>query len=247
MSAWWETYFEAEAWQRVQMGVDAEFDEPTQAEQVVSALGLEPGSRILDVPCGTGRIAIELAGRGHRVTGVDLTPTFVEAARARAADRGLDLDLRVGDMRSLDLEEGAYDASMCFWGSFGYFDAEGDEAFVRGVARALKPGGRFLIDTPSAETVFPAFRERNWWEVDDVTLMMHTEYVVGTGRVETDWTYVMPDGNRVSQRSSIRLYSVAELSSLLERAGFSSFRATDDDLEPFDLGSHRLWLVATKG
>jgi len=71
--------------------------------------------------------------------------------------------------------------------------------------------------------------------------------VVGTGRVETDWTYVMPDGNRVSQRSSIRLYSVAELSSLLERAGFSSFRATDDDLEPFDLGSHRLWLVATKG
>lgn len=247
MTSWWETYFETEAWQRIQLRIGAEFDQPTQAGLVAAVLGLDPGSRVLDVPCGTGRIAIELAALGHSVTGVDLTVQFVEEARARSADRGLDLDLRVGDMRSLEVEADAYDAALCFWGSFGYFDTAGDEAFVRGVARGLKPGGRFLIDTPSTETVFPAFRERNWWEVDDVTVLMHTEYVLGTGRVETDWTYVMPDGRRATQRSSIRLYSVAELSALLERAGFTAFRATDDDLEPFGLSAHRLWLVATKG
>lgn len=247
MTEWWETYFEADAWQRVQLGVGARFDGPDQAERIATALGLEPGERVLDVPCGTGRIAIELASRGSRVTGVDLMPVFLDAARARADERGVDLDLRQGDMRALDLEPEAYDAALCFWGSFGYFDAPGEEAFVRGVADALRPGGRFLIDTPSTETVFPAFRERDWWEVDDVVVLMSTRYAPASGRTETDWTFVLPDGRRATQRSSIRLYSLADLTSLLERAGFSAFRATDDDLEPFDLGADRLWLVATKG
>lgn len=247
MGAWWETYFRASGWQRVQLGVTATFDDPAQAGSIVRALGLEPGERVLDVPCGTGRISIELAALGHPVTGVDLTPGFVDVGRERASRRGVDLDLRVGDMRALDVEPGAYDAALCFWGSFGYFDAAGDRAYVQGVADALRPGGRFLIDTPATETVFPRFKERDWWEIDDVSVLMATEYVAGTGRVETDWTYILPDGRRETQRSSIRLYSLAELSALLEDVGFTSFRATDDELEPFELGSHRLWLVATKG
>lgn len=247
MTEWWETYFEADAWQRVQLGVGARFDGPGQAERIAAALGLEPGERVLDVPCGTGRIAIELASGGSRVTGVDLMPVFLDAARARADERGVEVDLRRGDMRALALEPGVYDAALCFWGSFGYFDPEGEEAFVRGVADALRPGGRFMIDTPSTETVFPAFRERDWWEVDDVVVLMSTRYAAATGRIETDWTFVLPDGRRATQRSSVRLYSLADLTSLLERAGFTTFRATDDDLEPFDLGADRLWLVATKG
>jgi SAM-dependent methyltransferase len=243
---WWQTYFDAEGWRRVQLGIGAEFDDPAQAETVERALALEPGSAVLDVPTGTGRIAIELAARGHRVTGVDLSEAFLAAGRERAAERGVEVDLRHGDMRALDLEAKTFDAALCFWGSFGYFDAEGDRAFVRGVAAALRPGGRFLIDTPTAETVFPRFRDRGWWEVDGVLVLMETAYVAGTGRIETDWTIVGPDGRRETQRSSIRLYSLADLTTLLEDAGFAAFESRDDDLEPFEVGSHRLWLVATR-
>jgi hypothetical protein len=94
--------------------------------------------------------------------------------------------------------------------------------------------------------VFPRLKERNWWEIDGVVVLMETQYVSGTGRVETDWTMIAPDGRRETQRSSIRLYSLAELTAVLERAGFTSFRASDDELEPFELGSQRLWLVATR-
>jgi predicted anti-sigma-YlaC factor YlaD len=80
-----------------------------------------------------------------------------------------------------------------------------------------------------------------------VVVLMSTRYAAATGRIETDWTFVLPDGRRTTQRSTVRLYSLADLTSLLERAGFTTFRATDDDLEPFDLGADRLWLVATKG
>ncbi|HEX9124622.1 MAG TPA: hypothetical protein VF984_14895 [Actinomycetota bacterium] len=96
------------------------------------------------------------------------------------------------------------------WGSFGYFDEAGNLAQARAAARALKPGGRYLIDTPSLESIYPDFRER------------HTE------------------------RSSMRIYSLRELTELLREAGFTSFEARDDALEPFELGSHRLWLVARK-
>lgn len=246
MSDWWQTYFEAGGWQQVQLGIDADFDEPAQAEIVERALALDPGSRVLDVPTGSARIAIELAARGHSVTGVDLTERFLEVGRERAAVRDVEVDLRQGDMRALELDPASFDAALCFWGSFGYFDAAGDEAFVRGVAAALRTGGRFLIDTHTVESILPNFRERNWWEVGDVTILMHTEYVVGTGRIETDWTIVGPDGRRERQRSSVRLYALAELTALLEDAGFASFESRDDDLEPFELGSHRLWLVATK-
>jgi SAM-dependent methyltransferase len=247
MGAWWETYFEADGWQGVQLGIDADFDEPAQAEIIERALTLEPGSRVLDVPTGTGRIAIELAARGHHVTGIDLTERFLEAGRERAATRGVEVDLRHGDMRAIDVEHGSFDAALCFWGSFGYFDPAGDASFVRGVAAALRPGGRFLIDTHSVESILPNFRDRGWWETGDLLVLMETEYVVGTGRIETDWTIVGPDGRRERQRSSVRLYALAELTALLEDAGFTSFEARDDELEPFELGSHRLWLVATKG
>jgi SAM-dependent methyltransferase len=247
MTDWWRTYFEAGGWQGVQLGIDANFDDPAQAELIERALALAPRSRVLDVPAGTGRIAIELAARGHRVTGVDLTERFLEAGRERAAARGVEVDLRQGDMRALDVAAGGFDAALCFWGSFGYFDAAGDEAFVRGVASALVPGGRFLIDTHTVESVLPNFRERGWWETGDLLVLIETEYVAGTGRIETDWTIVGPDGSRERQRSSVRLYTLAGLTALLEAAGFTSFEARDDDLEPFELGSHRLWLVATKG
>jgi SAM-dependent methyltransferase len=247
MSDWWQTYFEAAGWQQVQLGIDASFDDPAQTELVERALALDPGSHVLDVPAGTARIAIELATHGHHVTGIDLTERFLEVGRERAAVRGVEVDLRQGDLRALDLEPEVFDAALCFWGSFGYFDAAGDGAFVRGVAASLKPGGRFLIDTHTVESILPSFRERNWWEVEDILVLTATEYAAGTGRIETDWTIVGPAGRRERQRSSVRLYTLAELTALLEDAGFVSFEARDDDLEPFELGSHRLWLVATKG
>ncbi|MFB3739908.1 MAG: hypothetical protein ACE14W_13210 [Candidatus Velamenicoccus archaeovorus] len=72
---------------------------------------------------------------------------------------------------------------------------------------------------------------------------METSLAIGEGRVETAWTFVRGD-ERHTERSSIRLYTLHELTELLREAGFSSFQARDDALEPFELGSRRLWLVA---
>ena len=70
-------------------------------------------------------------------------------------------------------------------------------------------------------------------------------YVVGTGRMETEWIFIQ-NGKRTVQPSSIRIYTVPELTDLLADAGFSSFAALDDEVQPYGIGSRRLWMVATK-
>jgi hypothetical protein len=131
------------------------------------------------------------------------------------------------------------------WGSFGYFDDDGNLAQAAAAARALKPGGRYLIDTPSLETILPHFRDKTWFEVDSTTILLDTSFRVDEGRVETEWTFLR-GGERHTQRTSVRVYSLHELTDLLRTAGFSTFEARDDELGGFEIGSSRLWLVATR-
>jgi SAM-dependent methyltransferase len=245
-AAWWEGFFRTEAWRRVQLGWGSLEDAADQAERAIRALALEPGERVLDVPCGDGRVAIELAARGMHVTGVDLTEPFLEAGRERAAARGVGVDLRAGDMRA-PLGVAGFDAALCFWGSFGYFDEDGNRRQAAAIADALRPGGRYLIDTVSLETLAARFRPRDWFEAEGVTVTTETALSLGEGRVETTWTFRAPDAEPAVRRSSIRCYTLHELTDLLRAVGFSAFTALDAELEPFELGSDRLWLVATKG
>jgi SAM-dependent methyltransferase len=230
--------FELPPWQAVQLGWDSLEDSDQQVDRIVRATALEPGMRVLDVPCGTGRIAKRLAARGLDVVGVDITDRFLDEARAAG------LTVEPADMRALPFED-EFDVVVCMWGSFGYFDDDGNITQARAACRALRPGGRYLIDVPGAESIFVRFRERDWFTAGDTDVLEERSYAVGTGRMETDWIFVR-EGERTVQRSSIRIYTVRELSDLLAEAGFTSFSPLDDDLAPYAIGSRRLWMVATK-
>ena len=240
MSEWWEDMFEATGWQQVQLGWDSVEDAEDQVGRIERALQLEPGMRVLDVPCGTGRIASPLAARGYDVVGIDITDRFLEVARAR--DDGVRYEK--ADMRELPFEA-EFDAALCFWGSFGYFDDDGNLAQATAAARALRPGGRYLIDVLALESILARFRDRHWFEVEGTVVLEDRSFDIATSRIETSWTFLR-DGQRAEHRSSMRLYPVKDLTDLLVEAGFTSFVAPDDGLEPFELDSHRLWLVATR-
>jgi SAM-dependent methyltransferase len=244
---WWEEMFSSEVWQEVQRNWSAVEDTTDQAERVIEALGLDEGARVLDVPAGDGRIALELGAAGFEVVGVDLIEAFVEAGRRAAEKRRIEnVTLEVGDMRELSYEA-EFDAAICFWGSFGYFDEPGNLAQAAAVARALKPGGRYLIDTPSLETLYPRFRERTWFQIGDTIVLQEAILMMGTGRIETEWIFVRGGVAEETHRTSMRVYSVRELTELLREAGFESFELRDDELFDFEVGSQRLWLIASTG
>lgn len=119
-----------------------------EVDAVVAALGLGPGSRVLDVGCGPGRHAHELARRGILAHGIDISERFVELARANAPDGATFERL---DARNLPFE-GEFDAAICLCqGAFGLMTAGGDDArVVTGIARALRPGGRLALSAFNA-------------------------------------------------------------------------------------------------
>jgi 2-polyprenyl-3-methyl-5-hydroxy-6-metoxy-1,4-benzoquinol methylase len=98
-------------------------DERSDAEvaSLVKLLELDSPMRILDLACGFGRHANRLAALGHSVTGVDYMPGFIALARQKAAEMGVQVDYRQGDMRLVSfLEE--FDRVLLLFTSFGYFE-----------------------------------------------------------------------------------------------------------------------------
>jgi SAM-dependent methyltransferase len=195
---------------------------------------------VLDVPCGTGRIAKRLRVLGHDVVGVDIEDRFVAVAR----DAGVPV-IRA-DMRTAVVRPSSFDAAFCLWGSFGYFDEEGNRRQTEALVDALVAGGRLLIDTLVADTLLPGFVPDAEWSVGDVGVREHRRYDADTKRVETTWTFTS-EGTIATQATSVRIYAMEELTDLLAACGCTSFQAYDGELAPFGDTSDRLWLVATKG
>jgi cyclopropane fatty-acyl-phospholipid synthase-like methyltransferase len=102
------------------------------------------GRRVLDVGCGTGENALFLAQRGHEVLGVDIAPSAIEKAKAKAAARGLKATFRLLDALRLNELEGAFD-TVIDSGLFHSFSDEERPPFVRGLAAVLKPGGSYVM------------------------------------------------------------------------------------------------------
>jgi SAM-dependent methyltransferase len=235
---WWRDLFTTALWQDVQLSWEEADDADADASLVVDALELQPGSRVLDAPCGTGRIAKRLRARGHHVVGLDATERFlVEAAAAG-------VPVVRADVRTAPLRPGSFDAAFCLWGSFGYFDDDGNRAQARALAGALGPAGRSLVDTIVADTLLPRFEPHNTWEVAGIRVDEERVYDGASRRIETTWTFTR-GAERATQVTSVRLFTIEELTDVFAGAGFASFRAMDAELLPFGPSSERLWLVAS--
>lgn len=123
MEDWTEAFFKG-PWQIHQIeGYPAERTS-REVAFILETLRPEPGARMLDVPCGTGRHSIELSSRGFRMTALDFNATALDASRSQAEKLGVEVDFREGDMRALTFRE-EFDAAFCYFGSFGFFSKVG--------------------------------------------------------------------------------------------------------------------------
>ncbi len=139
---WFEHWFESPYYQILYQNRD-EAEAGDFADTLLSCLQPEPGARMLDIACGEGRFAIQLAARGYDVTGIDLSHNAIEKARAQEHEH---LHFFIHDMR-FPFYINYFDYAFNFFTSFGYFAHDRDHiAAAKSFTKALKPDGTLVID-----------------------------------------------------------------------------------------------------
>ncbi len=219
-------------------------EEETQA--LIRLLSLTPGMAVLDSCCGVGRHSVELAKHGLAVTGIDITASFLEAARETASAEGLNAEFLRSDIREFRRPL-SFDAIINMFTSFGYFEDETDDAKVlKNIFESLKPGGKILIQLLGKEVLARDFKEDEWFEENGVLVL--TEYAVleDWEKLQNRWI-VIENGKKTDYTFSHRIYSARDMKLLLRFSGFENIRIYGNlEGAPYDHRAEQLVCVAEK-
>lgn len=224
-------------------------DTPAQCRFIEQVLSLAPGSQVLDLGCGHGRHANELARRGHRVVGIDLVEGFIAHARAEAAREGLAAEFVCGDLRAFQ-SPAAFDAAVCLFDAFGFHTDEEHGRILANALAALRPGGQLLLDVRNREHLLRC-PPVALVELDNGDMMIDRfHFDLDSGRMLDRRSYLRSTPAGLTRRDisfSVRLYAATELRALLQASGFRVQRCFGGfDGAAAAAALPRLLVVATK-
>jgi SAM-dependent methyltransferase len=230
--------------------------EQTQAEVdfLWEILQLNGSERVLDLACGFGRHSLELARRGCRVVGVDITADYVAEARRRARENSLDAEFVCADLRELRYQDDFDVVLNLADGAIGYLETEQEnlKIFDR-VAAALKPGGKHVMDVGNGGYAVRHFPARHW-ELGKVALSLADfewdaqRSLMFYGGLEFKYGEVIQRPLEI-HCDPIRLYNLQELSDIFRERGmeicgaFGNFNPTlpaSDDIFQIQVLSQKL-------
>ena len=244
---WWVDYFD-DRYLDVFSESFTEERSRQEAQAAAAFLDLPAGASILDLACGQGRHAIPLARLGFQVTGLDLSPTLLAHARARAGATGVIVRWIQGDMRDLPWEA-EFDACVNLTTAFGYFATDDEnEAVLRQVVKALKPGGQLLIETMHRDYIVREYQQHDWYETDEgTTVWVLRLFDAVKGRTTVVERYRTEDGQEGERYHNIRVYTATELHAMLRRAGLEPADTWGEwEGDAFSFDSTRLIVRAVK-
>ena len=213
---------------------------PERAHQLAwlwAHLGLQPGSRVLDLTCGPGLYALALAERGCTVTGVDFSPAALGYARDRAAQTGVAAACTFieHDVRTVTVKAGAYDAVLILYGQLAVFTREEAAALLRLAAHSLCTGGRICIELLDQEKVDKT--HSTWWFTDDTGLWGDAPFLNLGERfwdaeaalsLERFYTIHLASGALDEVLLCDQTYTTSEMTALLDAAGFADVQVYPD-------------------
>jgi SAM-dependent methyltransferase len=198
-------------------------------ETIISKTGLEsfePSDiTVMDIACGAGRHALELARQGFKTTANDLSPFLLECTRSQADRENISIECTREDMRHITAEN-RYDLVVQLFSSFGYFKTKGEDLQVlENVYRSLKKGGWYILDLMN-----PVYLKKNLIPTSSRNiegLNVSEQRSIESNRVIKQITIRSSDES-ISFEESVTLYSLKTMKDMLQSTGFIIDRIIGD-------------------
>lgn len=254
---WWRNIFNANYLRTDGDVVEDKEITKNEIDIFLQALDLKKNACILDLCCGQGRHALELAGRGYtNIVGLDRSHYLITRARKINRTEGFNVQFKEGDARKLPFATDSFDAVMIAGNSFGYFDSDKDDVrILKEVLRILKPYGKLLVEITDGKYMQEHFEPRSWEWIDknyfvcrERSLSKNLERLVSREVI----THVSK-GVVADQFYAERLYSYDDLDNLLTKAGFqdchnsSNVSSTSKRNQDLGMMARRIVVTAVAG
>jgi SAM-dependent methyltransferase len=207
-----------------------------EVDRVEKILQPHGGERILDLACGSGRHSLELRKRGFEVVGADISAELIEIAHGEAAAADLELEFALTDLRDLTYEE-EFDLVLNLNdGAIGYLESdEENRRSFEVISRALRPGGRNLVQLPNVLYARERLPQRSWIPASSMVELIEHRWNKKAKRLEgmmlaAHFGQVLDnlDGIEFSQR----LYTVDELREIYASVGMELLRVYNGSGRP---------------
>jgi SAM-dependent methyltransferase len=241
----WEEVFEPEDY--LYFYEDTINDERTQIEIdfIIRELDLKEPKKILDIACGYGRHANRLALLGHEVTGLDINEKFLSMAREEAERLGANVQYFLKDIREMDYNE-EFDVVISMFTSFGYYEDDDNFKILENVAKALKKGGKFLLDIMNRDFIIRNFLPYVVIEKDKNYMIDFNFLDILDGRIY-DKRIVLRNGKIKEKPFFVRVYAPTEIKLLLQMAGLKVLKFLGGfDSSPLTINSRRMIVISEK-
>jgi 2-polyprenyl-3-methyl-5-hydroxy-6-metoxy-1,4-benzoquinol methylase len=206
-----------------------------ETDFIESELGFDKSKRILDIGCGTGRHAIELAKRGYSVTGVDLSESQLNRAKQKAEDAKVKVDFQIADARKLDFKNEFEAVIMICEGAFSLMETdEMNFAILENAAKALKDGGMIILTT--LNVLFPLYHSVKDFMEQKTVDGKNFDFTFDLMTFRDFHSYETVDDKGVAMKLDCneRYYAPSEMSWLLKTVGFKKIEIFGGETGAFE-------------
>ena len=232
--------------------INGDIDYGLWADFLESAVSKYSGVRpklVLDLGCGTGRMALELAGRGYDLTGVDASAEMLDIARSAAEERGLDILWLLQDMQGFELY-GTVDLTVSCLDCINHLKPKEARECFKLVHNYLVPGGLFIFDVNGKSKFENVYSDRAYvFEEEQGTVVWQNSYsaknrtcnfLISVFSEENDGRY-----SRFDSLGREYMYTIRSLKSMLKSAGLEFMGAFSDfSFSTATDGDERIYIVA---